>query len=147
MYLSSAEQITVEWPPFPRLHAILVTRPNVLPPAVMTGVGPQGHKTIHYQPLEGFSADSLQGTPSPTAPSMSALPAPPTSQPSASQPPVSASSTPSSATTQTPSHLSPEKIEAMRNRMKPVSRGGGIGDVLREIGQCVSHILSPNISH
>ncbi|KAI0687306.1 hypothetical protein C8Q76DRAFT_635374 [Earliella scabrosa] len=55
-------------PFFPRLHCLLCTRPNVIPIAVTTGVGPQGASTIHYQiqppltapaPLQRTISDSL----------------------------------------------------------------------------------------
>jgi hypothetical protein len=43
------EQIINDFPYFPELHCLLSTSPNFNPPAVTTGVGPQGHKTVHYQ--------------------------------------------------------------------------------------------------
>src|SRR5882762_6598799 len=50
------EQIERQFPFFPRLHAIMASRPNVTPIAVTTGVGPNGCKTVYYQdPNEGVS--------------------------------------------------------------------------------------------
>jgi hypothetical protein len=50
------EQIEQQFPFFPRLHAIMASRPNVTPITVTTGVGSNGHKTIYYQdPNEGVS--------------------------------------------------------------------------------------------
>ncbi|KAF8156973.1 hypothetical protein B0H34DRAFT_711425 [Crassisporium funariophilum] len=43
------DQINEEFPFFPVLHRLLCTRPNFNPPAVTTGVGPQGQRTVHYQ--------------------------------------------------------------------------------------------------
>ncbi|KAF8152896.1 hypothetical protein B0H34DRAFT_800175 [Crassisporium funariophilum] len=43
------EQIINDFLYFPELHHLLATRPNFNPPAVTTGVGPEGHKTVHYQ--------------------------------------------------------------------------------------------------
>ena len=34
------------------MHAMLATRPNAIPPAVTTGCGPNGRKTIYYQAPE-----------------------------------------------------------------------------------------------
>ncbi|KAG6906381.1 hypothetical protein DXG01_014196 [Tephrocybe rancida] len=45
---------------FPRLHQILSTCPNITPIAVTTGVGPLGHKTIHYQAPESHQATSTE---------------------------------------------------------------------------------------
>jgi len=41
------------------MHHLFSTRPNFNPPAVTTGVGPQGRKTVHYQaPTESQHATS-----------------------------------------------------------------------------------------
>lgn len=37
-------------PLFPRLHALLSSQATIVPPTVVTGVGPTGHVTTHYQP-------------------------------------------------------------------------------------------------
>jgi hypothetical protein len=34
------------------MHAMLATRPNTIPPAVTTGCGPNGRKTVYYQAPE-----------------------------------------------------------------------------------------------
>ena len=34
---------------FPRMHCLLCKRPNVVPPAVATGIGPHGATTVYYQ--------------------------------------------------------------------------------------------------
>lgn len=47
--LQCIEQIIIDFPYFPELHRLLSTRPNFNPPALTTGVGPQGRKTVHYQ--------------------------------------------------------------------------------------------------
>jgi len=44
------DEIEKKFPFFPRLHAILATRPNATPIAVTTGVGPAGRQTLHLQP-------------------------------------------------------------------------------------------------
>ena len=46
------DQILKEFPFFSELHRIFVARPNVTPIAVTTGVGPNGKKTLHLQPLD-----------------------------------------------------------------------------------------------
>ena len=45
-------------------HHYLSTRPNAIPPVVMTGVGPEGHKVTHYQapsrnPCAGWNEDNI----------------------------------------------------------------------------------------
>jgi hypothetical protein len=52
------EQITAEFEFFPRMHAMLASRPNVNPPAITTGVGPHGRNTVFIQPPEGVSNES-----------------------------------------------------------------------------------------
>ncbi|KAJ3964477.1 hypothetical protein EV361DRAFT_1037887 [Lentinula raphanica] len=42
--------IVKKFPFFPRLHSLLVGRPNIEPPAITTGFGPQGMATVFYQP-------------------------------------------------------------------------------------------------
>ena len=49
-YLSYIDEIKQKFPFFPRLHAILATRPNATPIAVTTGVGPSGRQTLYLQP-------------------------------------------------------------------------------------------------
>lgn len=44
------EAIEKSFPFFPRLHMIFASRPNVTPIAITTGLGPQGSKTVWYQP-------------------------------------------------------------------------------------------------
>ena len=43
------DKITKDFPFFPELHRLFSTRPNITPIAVTTGVGPHGHRIIHYQ--------------------------------------------------------------------------------------------------
>ncbi|PIL25066.1 hypothetical protein GSI_12955 [Ganoderma sinense ZZ0214-1] len=42
-------QVEKDWPFFPRMHRLLCTRPNVVPVAITTGVGPRGESTVYYQ--------------------------------------------------------------------------------------------------
>ncbi|KAH9480938.1 hypothetical protein JR316_0007545 [Psilocybe cubensis] len=44
------QQIEREFEFFPRLHNLYATRPNVTPIVITTAVGPQGRKTVWYQP-------------------------------------------------------------------------------------------------
>lgn len=44
-----SEQIEEKWPYFPRFHRLLCTRPNIVPIAIATGVGPHGGSTVYYQ--------------------------------------------------------------------------------------------------
>lgn len=44
------EKIVAEFPFFPRLHRLYCTRPNSTPPAITTGVGPDGRSTVYLQP-------------------------------------------------------------------------------------------------
>jgi hypothetical protein len=44
------EQIKRDFKFFPRLHKIFASRPNVTPIVVITALGPQGRKTVWYQP-------------------------------------------------------------------------------------------------
>jgi len=49
-----AEQIVGDFSYFPEMHRLFSTHPNFNPPAVTTGVGPQGRKTVHFQALTDF---------------------------------------------------------------------------------------------
>jgi hypothetical protein len=44
------DQIEEEFPFFPTLHRILASRPNITPIVITTALGPQGPKTVWYQP-------------------------------------------------------------------------------------------------
>ncbi|PPR07899.1 hypothetical protein CVT24_002830 [Panaeolus cyanescens] len=48
------EDIVRQYPYFPALHRLLSSRPNQNPPAITTGVGPHGHRTVYYQAPEGY---------------------------------------------------------------------------------------------
>lgn len=48
--IHSIEQIENEFKFFPRLHKIFAARPNVTPIAITTALGPNGRKTVWYQP-------------------------------------------------------------------------------------------------
>ena len=61
--LVQLEQIEADFPFFPRLHAMLATRPNMNPPVITTGVGPNGRKIIYPQPPEGIPIDDTAGGP------------------------------------------------------------------------------------
>jgi len=52
----------LEFPFFAELHHLLSTRPNITPIAVITGIGPSGPKTIHYQPLRASAANGDSNT-------------------------------------------------------------------------------------
>jgi hypothetical protein len=41
------DEITKDFPLFPRLHVMLHTRPNVVPPVLTTGVGPHGRSVVY----------------------------------------------------------------------------------------------------
>src|ERR1700679_4318453 len=47
------EQIERDFKFFPHLHQIFASRPNVTPIVITTALGPQGRKTVWYQPLDG----------------------------------------------------------------------------------------------
>ncbi|KAH9971582.1 hypothetical protein BGW80DRAFT_1460533 [Lactifluus volemus] len=49
------KQIEQEFPFFPTLHRIFASRPNVTPIVVTTALGPQGQKTVWYQPPDDNS--------------------------------------------------------------------------------------------
>ena len=49
------EQIEEEFPFFPALHRILASCPNVTPIIITTALGPQGSKTVWYQPPDNNS--------------------------------------------------------------------------------------------
>ena len=46
----ATDEIHQEFPWFGALHRILSSRPNVIPPAIITGVGPMGREIIHNNP-------------------------------------------------------------------------------------------------
>ncbi|GLB45646.1 hypothetical protein LshimejAT787_2500380 [Lyophyllum shimeji] len=50
------EQIEKEFPPFPRLHVILSTRPNVVPIVVTTALVPEGHSSVTWYQSPGDSS-------------------------------------------------------------------------------------------
>ncbi|KAF8217950.1 hypothetical protein K438DRAFT_2006909 [Mycena galopus ATCC 62051] len=54
-YIPFDEQLNIEFPFFKDLHKFLSTRPNVVPPVITTGMGPQGRRIIHNQPSEPVS--------------------------------------------------------------------------------------------
>ncbi|KAJ7494069.1 hypothetical protein FB451DRAFT_450903 [Mycena latifolia] len=43
------EEITQKFPYFPEMHKFLAARSNITPPAVTTGVGPNGRRIVHLQ--------------------------------------------------------------------------------------------------
>ncbi|KAJ7259051.1 hypothetical protein C8J57DRAFT_1340749 [Mycena rebaudengoi] len=43
------DEITNEFPFFPTFHRLVSTRPNVNPPVIITGLGPEGRKITHLQ--------------------------------------------------------------------------------------------------
>lgn len=47
---SIAEEIHEEFPWFGALHRILSSRPNIVPPAIITGVGPSGREIVYNDP-------------------------------------------------------------------------------------------------
>ncbi|KLO05734.1 hypothetical protein SCHPADRAFT_838981 [Schizopora paradoxa] len=48
--------ITKKFPFFPKLHELCASRPNMIPVAVTTGVGPNGRRTQNYQAPEGANS-------------------------------------------------------------------------------------------
>lgn len=54
--------IVQRFPFFPRLHALFSARPNVNPPAITTGVGPNGRSTVYYQAPSSPKTNSTTGT-------------------------------------------------------------------------------------
>lgn len=46
------------FPFFPRLHRLYCARPNSTPPAITTGVGPEGRSVVYLQPPHGFKNDT-----------------------------------------------------------------------------------------
>jgi hypothetical protein len=50
IYYVFTGQIEQEFPFFPALHRIFASRPNVMPIVITTALGPQGQKTVWYQP-------------------------------------------------------------------------------------------------
>jgi len=55
IYWFRTEQIKQEFPFFPTLHRIFASRPNVTLIVITTTLGPQGHKTVWYQPPDNNS--------------------------------------------------------------------------------------------
>lgn len=52
------ETITDEWKFFPRMHKLLATKPNAIPPVITTGVGPAGRKVRFFQAPDGTTMAS-----------------------------------------------------------------------------------------
>ena len=62
--MDAIEQIKKDFCYFPELHQLWATCPNVNPPAITTGVGPQGRSTLYIQPLDNSNIDpALQDPP------------------------------------------------------------------------------------
>ncbi|KAL1945887.1 hypothetical protein VTO73DRAFT_1889 [Trametes versicolor] len=129
---SITEQIERDWPFFPRFHRLLSTRPNVLPVAITTGVGPQGESTVYFQgrpPTSGSQGAAQVITddvidPALRSVDMNQVRTPPTPPPTQqSLPPASASvpKTPTStqATGQDKLNLAMQKASAS---IKPLSK-------------------------
>ncbi|KIK00664.1 hypothetical protein K443DRAFT_132596 [Laccaria amethystina LaAM-08-1] len=49
-YIMGNEEIEEDFPFFPTLHCIWASHPNVTPIVITTALGPQGSKTVWYQP-------------------------------------------------------------------------------------------------
>ena len=49
------------------MHRLLCERPNVVPPAVITGVGPQGASTVYYQAQSSTTSTRTPTPPSPVS--------------------------------------------------------------------------------
>lgn len=58
------EQIERDFKFFPRLHKIFTSRPNVTPIVITTALGPQGRKTVWYQPPDDAPTSSTNRLPS-----------------------------------------------------------------------------------
>lgn len=72
----TTEEIHEEFPWFGALHRILSSRPNVVPPAIVTGVGPTGREIVYNNP----PPPSQEYDPN-IDPALYALGPPPSSQP------------------------------------------------------------------
>ncbi|KAH8111712.1 hypothetical protein DFH11DRAFT_1729138 [Phellopilus nigrolimitatus] len=59
------EKIEADFPFFPRLHRLLAKRTNMQPPALMTGIGPDGRRVFHIQPPESSQALQVPNVPDP----------------------------------------------------------------------------------
>src|SRR5271168_3503665 len=85
---------------FPRLHQIFASRPNVTPIVITTALGPQGRKTVWYQPPDGNDT-------APPAAVSASQPAPPSTPARGPSTPAHGPSTPahdSSPPAHVPSH-------------------------------------------
>ena len=82
------DEIHKEFPWFGILHRILSSRPNVIPPAIVTGVGPTGREIVYNNPppLSQVERDSnIDPVLYTLHPAGISVPPPPPSQPSSQQ--------------------------------------------------------------
>ena len=59
MLIDSPDEIVQECSYFPRLHRIYAARPCINPPALTTGVGPQGCRIVYHQPVDDSNIDPV----------------------------------------------------------------------------------------
>jgi len=149
------QEILAEFPFFSELHKFMSGRPNVVPIAVTTGVGPGGRQTIHMQPTGSVAnQDSTTGMdttqPStfnereaPTASgdgSMAATPGVPATpvEPSADRTfGQDQLNTPTARCPPKPSsfHISQERLEQVKATIKPVSKKRSFEDTVLDISK------------
>ncbi|KAI1791040.1 hypothetical protein LXA43DRAFT_889863 [Ganoderma leucocontextum] len=57
----------IQWEFFPRMHRLLCDRPNMVPPAVTTGVGPQARASTVYYQAQPSTASTAAAQPPPVS--------------------------------------------------------------------------------
>ncbi|KAJ3546402.1 hypothetical protein NMY22_g2071 [Coprinellus aureogranulatus] len=120
------ESINKRWPFFATMHSYMCTRPSAVPPAITTGVGPQGRSVLHLQQSHGIPPSSTN-TEIPIDPALLALepPAPvaETGKDPAMATPGEAADTPATPKPQAPPPPAPEKENTKPAATESVRRG------------------------
>jgi len=125
------DQILDEFPFFARLHYMHSSRPNTIPPAVTTGVGPEGLQVVHFKapiskPAHTITDDQIDPRLWVTLSSQASLPLIPAVTISPSEPASTVGKEnipPSSATQQGPKASSfklAEMVETARANIKKI---------------------------
>lgn len=148
--ITITEEIEKDFPFFPTLHRILATRPNVNPIVVTTALGPQGMKTVWYQPPNGSIPDDLidpvllaqshtSNTPAP-APARSFGGNVTNTVAQGSQASSVVSQAPSTGGNRAPksSTASREALESARQLISKVPKKRSLGDTMLQIQRCSS---------
>jgi len=125
------DDINKAFPYFATMHRYLLTCPNVIPPVVTTGVGPEGCKVTHYQapsrnPSAGWNEDNINPQLRSMVTTQAGAPPPDVTDATHEQLPLSDISIENCAISETPtSAVAPSAPPMTPARPPPQSTAGG----------------------